>query len=214
MSKYKCIIFDCDDILVDSEIVSNQVLVDMANEHGANIDLEYAFNHFKGSFIEACVEKISAIATKPLIDNFIEVYRERSFTAFKQNMKPVKGIKQVLEHLELPFCVASSGPEDKIKLNLELTGLLPHFEDRIFSCYKIQKWKPNPAVFLWAAETMGFKPEECLVIEDSLSGVTAAINGGFDVFGYTERDYKNELQTKATKTFGDMSELLNLISGQ
>ncbi|MCB4807684.1 HAD family hydrolase [Tamlana sp. 62-3] len=212
MSKYKCIIFDCDGILVDSEIVSNQVLVDMANEHGANIDLEYAFKHFKGSFIEACTEKIETLATKPLINNFIDEYRKRSFEAFKQSMKPVNGIKEVLENLKLPFCVASSGPEDKIKLNLGLTGLLPFFEDRIFSCYAINKWKPDPSVFLWAAETMGFKPSECLVIEDSLSGVTAAINGGFDVFGYTERDYKNALPTKATKTFGNMAELLSLIS--
>ncbi|GAL79228.1 putative phosphatase YieH [Algibacter lectus] len=70
-------------------------------------------------------------------------------------MKPVEGVKGVLKNINRPFCVASSGPEDKIELNLGLTGLLSFFENKIFSCYKIQKWKPDPAVFLWAAETMG-----------------------------------------------------------
>ena len=126
-------------------------------------------------------------------------------------MQPVKGIKEVLINLELPFCVASSGPENKIRLNLELSGLLPYFENKIFSCYTIEKWKPDPAVFLWAAETMGFAPEECLIIEDSLSGVYAAKNGGFDVFGFTAHDYNNELEAHATKTFNSMSSLLKII---
>ncbi len=94
---------------------------------------------------------------------------------------------------------------------MELTGLLPHFEDKIFSCFTIRKWKPDPAVFLWAAETMGFKPEDCIVIEDSMSGVNAAINGGFDVFGFTAHDYNNELEGNATLTFGHMHEVLELL---
>ena len=133
------------------------------------------------------------------------------FNAFKKQIKPIDGIKEVLESLKLPFCVASSGPENKIRLNLEVTGLLPFFEDHIFSCYTIQKWKPEPDIYLWAAKTMGFKPSECLVIEDSLSGVEGAKRGGFDVFGYTEHDYKSELKSEATGVFNDMKELLQMI---
>ena len=114
-------------------------------------------------------------------------------------------------NLNIPFCVASSGPEDKIRLNLQLSGLLPYFENKIFSCYAIQKWKPDPAVFLWAAETMGFKPSECLVVEDSLSGVKAANAGGFDVFGFTAHDYNNELKNEATRTFDSMDMLIEMI---
>ena len=211
MSKYKCIIFDCDGVLVDSEPISIQILVDMANAHGAHIDLAYGMKHFKGSFIKACLEKISKLATRSLIENFEEEYRQKTTIAFKKNIKAIDGVKEVLDHLNIPFCVASSGPEDKIKLNLELTGLLPYFEKNIFSCYAIQKWKPNPAVFLWAAKTMGFKPEECLVIEDSLSGVGAAKAGGFDVFGFTAHDYNDELKAEATNTFGAMDSLLSMI---
>ncbi|MBJ7882894.1 HAD family hydrolase [Gelidibacter salicanalis] len=211
MSKYKCVIFDCDGVLVDSEPIANQVMVDMANELGANINLDYALKHFKGASIQRCQEQIAELVTERLPDNFLPDFRARSFESFKNNMKPVVGITDVLDGLALPFCVASSGPENKIRLNLELTGLLPHFEENIFSCFTIKKWKPDPAVFLWAAETMGFQPEDCVVIEDSLTGVTAAKNGGFDVFGFTAHDYHNELEGQATLTFNNMAQLLRLI---
>lgn len=203
--------FDCDGVLVDSEPISIQILVDMANNYGANIDLAYGMKHFKGSFMTACIENISALTSLPLPDSFQEDYRNQSFEAFKKGMKPVDGIKNVLNNLTIPFCVASSGPENKIRLNLELTGLLPYFETKIFSCYTIQKWKPDPAVFLWAADAMGFKPSECLVIEDSISGVKAAKYGGFDVFGFTAHDYSNELEYEATKTFNNMKDFLEII---
>ncbi|GAL62390.1 HAD family hydrolase [Algibacter lectus] len=211
MKQYKCVIFDCDGVLVDSEPVSIQVLVDIANEYGANIDLAYGMEHFKGSFFDACKRMISELAQKELPDSLESEYRQRSFEAFKKDMKPVEGVKGVLKNINRPFCVASSGPEDKIELNLGLTGLLPFFENKIFSCYKIQKWKPDPAVFLWAAETMGFKPEECVVIEDSISGVRAAKAGGFDVFGYVAHDYNNQLKDEATQTFDSMDKLLSMI---
>jgi len=211
MSKYKCVIFDCDGVLVDSEPIGNQVLVDMANELGANINLDYAYKHFKGHKMQYCADQIEALITNSLPSDFISSYRERSFEAFKANIKPVEGITELIQSLEIPFCVASSGPENKIRLNLELTGLLPFFEHKIFSCYAIQKWKPSPAVFLWAAETFGFKPEECLVIEDSITGIQAAKNGGFDVVGYTAHDYNNELKSEATFVFNSMKVISNFL---
>ncbi|MEY8868676.1 HAD family hydrolase [Meridianimaribacter flavus] len=211
MSKYKCIIFDCDGVLVDSEPIGNQVLVDMANSYGADIDLDYAFKHFKGGSIYTCRDKIQALVNQPLSQDFIAEYRRRSYSAFKEQIQPVEGVKQVIESLSIPFCVASSGPTEKIRLNLELTGLLPYFEDNIFSCYTIEKWKPEPDVFIWAAKTMGFKPEDCVVIEDSLTGIQAAKAGGFDVFGFTAHDYNNELEAEATTTFNSMEKLLELI---
>ena len=211
MSKYKCVIFDCDGVLVDSEPIANQVLVEMANELGADIDLDYALKNFKGTSIQRCQEQIAELIPVRLPDNFLPNFRERSFESFRQNIQPVKGIAEVLEKLQIPFCVASSGPENKIRLNLELTGLLSHFENNIFSCFTIKKWKPDPAVFLWAAETMGFEPEECIVIEDSMSGVNAALSGGFDVFGFTAHDYHDELEGQATLTFNNMSQLLDLL---
>ena len=209
MSKYKCVIFDCDGVLVDSEPIGNQVLVDMANELGANIDLDYAYKHFKGGSLQSCTDKIQALIAEPLPINFMASYRLKSFANFRTHIKPVAGVTPLVKKLKIPFCVASSGPENKIRLNLQLTGLLPFFEDKIFSCYTIQKWKPNPAVFLWAAETMGFSPDECVVIEDSITGVEAAKHGGFDVFGYTAHDYNHELESHATRTFKTMKAIEN-----
>jgi HAD superfamily hydrolase (TIGR01509 family) len=211
MRKYKCIIFDCDGVLVDSEPIANAVLVEMANAYGADIDLQYAMKHFKGGSMQGCVDKITELIKNPLPDNFVETYRKKSFEAFKKDVKPVEGVKTVLDNLDIPFCVASSGPVEKIKHNLELTGLLSYFENRIFSCYTINKWKPNPAVFLWAADIMKFKPKDCVIIEDSITGVKAAKNGGFDVFGFTAHDYHNELEKEATLTFKAMEELHELL---
>ncbi len=211
MSKYKCIIFDCDGVLIDSESIAIGVLVNMANALGANLDFKESLIALKGKSLNSCMALISELVGKPLPEDFEKDYRTNTFETFKKEIQPIKGIKEVLKNINLPFCVASSGPENKIRLNLEVTGLLPHFGDKIFSCYAIQKWKPEPDVFLWAAETMGYQPEDCLVIEDSVSGVKAAKAGGFDVFGYTEHDYKNELQALATKTFSNMEELLSIL---
>ncbi len=211
MSKYKCIIFDCDGVLIDSESIAIGVLVNMANALGANLDFKESLIALKGKSLNSCMTLISELIGKPLPEDFEKDYRANTFETFKKEIQPIKGIKEVLENINLPFCVASSGPENKIRLNLEVTGLLPHFGDKIFSCYAIQKWKPEPDVFLWAAETMGYQPEDCLVIEDSVSGVKAARAGGFDVFGYTEHDYKNELQALATKTFSNMEGLLSIL---
>ena len=213
MYKYKCVIFDCDGVLVDSEPIGNIVLVEMANELGAKIDLNYAYKYFKGNSLQAVVDLISKLVTQKFDDDlFITQYRDRSYTAFKEQIKPIVGIEEVIKGLRIPYCVASSGPLEKIKLNLSLTGLLPYFEDNIFSCYSIQKWKPDPAIFLLAAKTMGFLPEECLVVEDSKIGIQAAKNGGFDVCGYTEHDYKNELEEDSDITIDKMSSLPSVLT--
>lgn len=212
MAKYKCVIFDCDGVLVDSEPIGNQVLVDMANELGANIDLDYAYKHFKGEKMQSCVDKISVLIKQPISEDFTTKYRQKSFKAFKKHIKPVEGVTELIQSLKIPYCVASSGPENKIRLNLELTELLPYFENNIFSCYAIKKWKPSPEVFIWAAETLGFKPKDCVVIEDSLTGVRAAKNGGFDVIGYTEYDYNNELKSETTYTFDNMKAIKEILA--
>ena len=211
MSKYKCIIFDCDGVLINSESIAIKVLVDMANDLGANMDFQESLINLKGKSLNLCMNVISKRINNPLPVHFEQDYRINTFEAFRKGIQPINGIKDIVENLNIPFCVASSGPENKIRLNLEITGLLPFFEGNIFSCYAIQKWKPEPDIFLWAAKSMGFKPNECLVIEDSVSGVKAAKFGGFDVYGYTEHDYNNELEALTTKTFDSMDVLLGML---
>lgn len=210
--KFKCIIFDCDGVLVDSEVISNTVLVDMANTFGAKLNYDEALEMFRGKSMNLCLEIIEARIQSPLPNDFEEKYRAQTALAFEKDIKAVDGVKTLVEQLKVPFCVASSGPEHKIKLNLSLTGLISHFENKMFSCYGIQKWKPDPGVFIWAAETMGFNIDECVVVEDTLTGVTAAKNGGFFTIGYSERDVNNTLISKADVTFETMAEVQKFLN--
>ncbi|MDT0606004.1 HAD family hydrolase [Croceitalea rosinachiae] len=210
--KYKCIIFDCDGILVDSEEISNSVLIQMAREIGIDIKTEYALENFAGKSLKSCFEYIEKRIEKPLPDTFEKEFRNRTFSAFKTDLKPVKGVRNLLERISVPFCVASSGPIEKIILNLTTTNLMEKFENRIFSSYQIGSWKPNPEIFEYAAKKMGFKPNECAVIEDSLAGVKAGIKGGFDVFGLASPKNKDEFRKEGAIVFSEMNELCKLLN--
>lgn len=212
MKDYKCIIFDCDGVLVDSEPLGNGVLVEMANEQGATIDLNYAYWHFKGGSYQSVHDHIEKLIGKKLPPDFEPEYRRRSFEAFTKHLKPVEGIENVLNNLEIPFCVASSGPQTKIRHNLRITGLLKYFESNIFSCYDVGKWKPEPEVFLHAAKTMGFSPNECLVIEDTPIGLEAAKRGGFDVYGYADKYSYSLFEKEATGVFTHMDHLKQMLT--
>lgn len=212
--KYKCIIFDCDGVLVDSEEISSRVLIEMVNSVGMKIELEYALENFAGKSLKSVFDYIENQINKKLPEQFEKDYRERTFKAFKTDLKPIKGIYNLLNQISVPFCVASSGPVEKIKLNLTTTNLIDKFENRIFSSYEIGSWKPNPEIFEYAAEKMGFKPEECVVVEDSLVGIKAARKGGFDVFGFANKKNQEQFQNEGAKVFFEMSKLNELLLDQ
>ena len=205
--KYKCIIFDCDGVLVDSEAISIGTLVEMAKSHGASIDLDYAHQLFLGKSLEFCFNYISDLAQKKLPENFEEEFRKRTFEAFQKKLQPIKGIHDLLAKINVPIAVASNGPADKIRLNLTTTQLIDKFEGNIFSAYDINSWKPNPKLYLHAAKTMGFDVKDCVIIEDSPAGVQAALSGGFDVFGFTNHANFDALQQMNIPLFDDMTKL-------
>ena len=205
--KYKCIIFDCDGVLVDSEAISIGTLVEMAKSHGASIDLDYAHQLFLGKSLEFCFNYISDLAQKKLPENFEEEFRKRTFEAFQKELQPIKGIHDLLAKINVPIAVASNGPADKIRLNLTTTQLIDKFEGNIFSAYDINSWKPNPELYLHAAKIMGFDVKDCVIIEDSPAGVQAALSGGFDVFGFTNHANFDALQQMNIPLFDDMTQL-------
>lgn len=209
--KYKCIIFDCDGVLVDTEAISVKVLIELARPLGLSLDYEYAVNVFTGMSLVKCFDFIQERVDVPLPDDIEPQFRKRTFELFNKELKAIDGIHEVVSSLEIPFCVASSGPQNKIAMNLKLTDLYESFEGNIFSCFDIGKWKPDPAVFLHAAKTMGFKPEECVVIEDSVHGVNAAISGGFDVYGFANHRSEVSLKNAGAKLFYRMQDLLDLL---
>ena len=204
---YKCVIFDCDGVLVDSEAISTQVMVDLLKTVDYHIDIEKAIDLFTGLALKDNFALVEKELGRKLPDDFEETYRALSFEAFQRDLKPIKGVHTLLDKLAVPFCVASSGPINKIKLNLKVTKLSHYFNENIFSCYQINSWKPEPDIFLHAARTMGFKPEECVVIEDSLPGVTAAKAGGFDVYALENESNKTMLAGVEVPVVMDMRAL-------
>ncbi|OMQ10418.1 HAD family phosphatase [[Flexibacter] sp. ATCC 35103] len=207
----KCIIFDCDGVLVDTEKIGNGIMLSMAAEHGFKMKLEDAYRDFNGRNLKECFLHIEEAIGKKLPDNFESEYREKSFEAFKTQVKPMEGIVEFLNKLTIPYCVASSGPVDKIRLNLEVAGLLNKFENKIFSSYQINSWKPEPGIFLHAAKEMGFDVKDCIVIEDSKAGVIAGIKGGFKVYGFANGFNNEDLQKQGAELFHSYEELNFLI---
>lgn len=212
--KYKCIIFDCDGILVDSEAISARVFQEMLIELGCNLDFETILDQITGTSMK---ENLSFFADKighDLPSNFEQEFRKKSYEAFKTDLKPVKGIHEILNKLEVPIGVASSGPVQKIKQNLTSVNLIEKFENNIFSSYDIGSWKPEPDIYLYAAKRMGFIPKVCAVIEDSLVGVKAAIKGGFNVFVLSNLKLNGTFKSLGAIVFSDMDELGNLLNLQ
>lgn len=209
--KYKCIIFDCDGVLVDSETISAQVLIEMAESVGVSLQKEIAIKEFSGRSLQSNFEYIEERASKKLPEIFEQEYRDRTYEAFKCELKPIAGVHELLSSINIPYCVASSGPFKKIKLNLTIANLIDKFEGHIFSSYEIQSWKPDPGIYLHAANEMGFMPNECVVIEDSISGVKAAKSGGFDVFVLANGNNQEALDQDGINIFYEMNTLNKLL---
>ena len=213
--KYNCVIFDCDGVLVDSESIAASVLVEMAKEIGVSISFKFAFDEFTGKSFNSILTYLKDKSNSKIPYEFEKQYREKSYAAFKANLQPIEGIHEALKIISLPYCVASSGPLEKIKLNLSKVDLLKFFSnDRIFSCYEINKWKPDPAIYIHAAKKMGFDPQECLVIEDSIPGIQAAISGGFDVLIYANEVKKKKFNLEGQTFFSKMSDLNEIIANK
>ena len=211
MRGYKCIIFDSDGVLVDSEPLSARVFQDMARELGFELGFEAAVEQFAGTSLKENLQFIQENIQDSLPEDFEKEFRTRTYQVFKTDLKAVDGIHQLIEKLQVPFCVASSGPMEKIRLNLGLVGLLDNFTGRIYSSYEIGKWKPDPGIFLHAAKEMKFAPEECVVIEDSDSGIRAALAGGFMVYALAREKKRQHFEQLGAVTFANMKELEQLL---
>ena len=209
--KFKCIIFDCDGVLVDSEAISAKIFKEMAAELGFKLDFESVLEQITGTSMTDNLKFFSENIDGELPEDFESEFRKRSYEAFKTDLKPIKGIHDLLEKINIPVGVASSGPVEKIKLNLTTTNLIDYFGNNIFSCYEIGSWKPEPEIYLHAAKKMGFKPCECAVIEDSLAGVQSAKAGGFNVFGFANDKNETAFKELGATVFSDMAELGKLL---
>jgi len=213
MSAFELIIFDCDGVLVDSERITNQVFCTMLNELGLPLSLQDMFEHFVGLSMPQCVQLITEMHGQPPPSTFVDELRQRAASALKEQITPIPGVKEALAGLGLPCCVASSGDHEKIRLTLSATGLLTRFEGRIFSVVDVARPKPAPDVFLFAARQLGVLPAACAVIEDTPTGVRAAVAAGMRTFGFAANTPAHRLkEAGAHYLFWDMAELVELLN--
>lgn len=208
------VVFDCDGVLVDSEKLSAQAVLEMAAEEGIALTPAAALALIRGRKVATWVSELEARLGKPLAPDFVPEFRRRSAALFAAALRPVPHVPRMLDELTLPICTASSAPRDKIEHTLGLTGLLPRFRGRIYSAYEVGAWKPDPGLFLHAARDLGVPADRCVVVEDSLVGVRAAVAAGMTVFGYAppENGTAAALAAAGAVTFESMAALPALLT--
>tara|TARA_B100001123_G_scaffold24093_1_gene26148 strand:- start:2619 stop:3272 length:654 start_codon:yes stop_codon:yes gene_type:complete len=208
----KCIIFDCDGTLVDSEEITNQVIAEMASELGINITGDEASAIFGGKTLDEVIYKMKEISGEKVPDDWLPRLIQEVMKSWDSKLKPVKGVRKILQRIEIPMCVASNGEQKHVRHSLKLTKLYDFFSGKIFTASEVEKPKPAPDLFLYAARKMNVNPEECVVIEDSITGVTAATHANIKVYAIANNLFSfKELEEAGAISFREMSELIELL---
>jgi HAD superfamily hydrolase (TIGR01509 family) len=212
MTKPDLIIFDCDGVLIDSELLSCRCLSEVLAGYGIDLGLGQALDLFLGRSVTAVREHYEAMG-RLIPEQFSTELKAGVHAAFLSGLCPIDGVTSVLEGLQIPHCVASSSDVDRVSFSLSLTGLAPYFDRRLYTAQMVERGKPAPDLFLYAAERMQADPRRTLVIEDSISGVTAGKAAGMTVWGfvggshYQSRDGKAILsRAGADRVFGRMTD--------
>jgi len=212
MAKPDLIIFDCDGVLIDSEILSCRCLSDVLAGYGIELGVDQALDLFLGRSVTAVREHYEALGHL-IPEQFAAELKVRIRAAFLSSLCPVEGVSSVLEDLRIPHCVASSSDVDRVSFSLSLTGLALHFDTRVYTSQMVKRGKPAPDLFVYAAERMQVDPHHTLVVEDSVSGVKAGKAAGMTVWGfvggshYQSRDGKAMLrEAGADRVFGQMAD--------
>jgi HAD superfamily hydrolase (TIGR01509 family) len=215
MSSFDCILFDCDGVLVDSELPTNEVLRDMVNELGATITTEDSMRIFMGHSISDAYSQseVKRLTGKAAPADFYPNFLRRRDEALRARVVAIPHIAETLPRITLPFAVASGAEVAKMHLTLGKTGLKKFFpDDRMFGKDMVAQSKPAPDVYLLAAKTLGFAPVRCAVIEDTVSGTTAGVAAGMTVFGFCHHNAPLPLLgAGATAVFNDMRKLPKLL---
>jgi HAD superfamily hydrolase (TIGR01509 family) len=212
------VIFDCDGVLVDSEVIACHAHADVLTRHGYPITSEGVFHRFLGRSSRQAHLEVEAELGRSLPDDFHVQLQYELFRSLAATLEAVPHIDKALDAITLPVCVASSGSQERMRASLGSVGLYDRFAPNIFSATEVQNGKPSPDLFLFAASRMATPPQRCLVIEDSVPGTTGAIAAGMTVFGFhggshCRPDYGDTLRAAgAVRTFDDMRQLPGLIA--
>lgn len=201
-------IFDLDGTLVDSEGLCNRAFLDLVPE--LDLSLEDMVARYRGQKLARIFVDIEEHIGRSLPAGFEQEYRARVASLFETELRPVPGVMEMLAGIPYSMCVASSGPREKICQALSVSSLFHFFGENVFSSYEVGSWKPEPGLFLHAAEAMDFSPEQCAVVEDSAPGIVAAVAAGMRPF-YFSPSGGEPFDSKAV-AFGSMAELPRLLN--
>lgn len=178
------VIFDCDGVLIDSELLSCDALISALCKFGVSVDRDFVFRDCIGHSFPEVAAKISARNGRLLPEHFGETYRQALLSSFEKHLKPMAGTKEMLAMLGIPYCVATSSSAERAERSLALAGLAK-MGAPVFSASMVERGKPAPDLFLLAAQSMGVSPRHCLVVEDSVPGILAARAAQMAVWRFT-----------------------------
>ena len=179
------IIFDCDGVLVDSEIIAHELMAQMMTDLGHPMTTAEAVRKFAGRSLADTLPLIEASLGRSIPDHLGRRYSRLLLERLRRDLKPIAGVKAAVTALHCPRCVASSSSLERIHMSLEATGLASLFGPNVFSATQVAHGKPAPDLYHLAARTMTVTPENCVVIEDSALGVRAGRAAGMQVVGFT-----------------------------
>ncbi|WP_299478384.1 HAD family hydrolase [uncultured Roseibium sp.] len=219
---FEAILFDCDGVLVDSEII----YVEVEREHLARIGLQYDLDEYmsrfqglgSSDFWAALDRDHRAIGKGPLPETFGPELDAATMDRIDRELSEIAGIKQLLEAHDGPRAVASSSRLHRLVHKLQHTGLYDYFEPHIYSGEQVANGKPAPDLFLLAAEKLGVDPAATLVVEDSSNGVKAGLAAGMTVWGFVGGGHSHDGHAgqlleagahKVVESHGNMAELLS-----
>jgi HAD superfamily hydrolase (TIGR01509 family) len=178
------VIFDCDGVLVDSEVISCRTHAEVLTRHGYPITADQVFERFLGRSTREATMEVEAALGRSLPEDFHAQLQDELYGSFAAMLEAMPHIDKVLETIAQPVCVASSGSQQRMRVSLGRVGLYDRFAPDIFSATQVSNGKPAPDLFLFAATQMATVPARCLVIEDSVPGIVAALAAGMTVLGF------------------------------
>jgi HAD superfamily hydrolase (TIGR01509 family) len=199
------IIFDCDGVLVDSEPLSMRADVEILRQFGIEMTEAEAHRRFVGRTFEAMLKELTAQRGTVFPENTQDLKNKRIAELYRSELQLVRGVRDALDSIRnmgLSMSIASNSPRERVKLALQLTGLNGYFKDNIITFEDVPHGKPAPDVFLLAAKKAGAKADDCIVVEDSATGVTAAVNAGCWTLGFTGTHEDGEGHGEKLKDIG------------
>ena len=212
------VIFDCDGVLVDSEVISCRAHAETLTRHGYPITADEVLNRFLGVSDREARLMIENEISRKLPNDFESQVKQATLQFYADDLRAISYVSEAIAAIGLPKCVASSGTPEKIRHGLTCAGLYDQLAPHIFSAAEVKRGKPAPDLFLFAAEQMQAAPAQCLVIEDSIPGVTGAVAAGMTVLGFhggshCPPGHADTLRAAgAIMTFEDMRQLPDLIA--